>query len=139
MYVTNSGCDDDDTAAGSGSIVTETRDLNAFTAASATSSIDLLILYGAKQEEVVRADDNIVALIVTTVRDGALTVTRRRGTGFQNSTTSVELVLPDLVVVELNSASDAVITNYIFPGPVTFDLNSASDLEIAGSAPRAIF
>jgi len=57
---------------GSGNVVTETRDVSGFTAVSIGCLGDAVLIQGSEEKVVVETDDNIMAHVVTEVRDGVL-------------------------------------------------------------------
>lgn len=68
---------------GSGNVIEETRALSGFRALVVEGPADVVLTAGASERVVVRADDNIVPLISTEVRDGKLIVGTVKGASFR--------------------------------------------------------
>jgi hypothetical protein len=106
-------------ADGSGVAVTETRELEPFTAVELSGASAVTIGVGGEQRVVVRADDNLVATITTEVADGVLVIDQ---TGSFDVVTpmTVEITVPSLDGVRLNGS-----------GTITVDGHDLGDLAIA--------
>lgn len=64
---------------GNGKVVEETRDLGDFDKISVTRGMNVYITQGTSQKVVVKADENLLDVIETTVSDGTLKVSCNRG------------------------------------------------------------
>lgn len=64
---------------GSGVVAEETRTLTGFSGLVINGSADVILKAGAQERVLVRADDNIVPLITTTVDDGKLVIGLQKG------------------------------------------------------------
>jgi hypothetical protein len=80
---------------GSGVPASETRDVEPFTAVDLTGASNLVVRVGDELSVVVHADDNIVPLVSTEVRDGALVVATDDGFTTVNEV-RVDVTVPTL-------------------------------------------
>jgi hypothetical protein len=68
---------------GSGNLAEETRALSGFRSLVVQGPTDVVLKAGASERVVVRADDNVVPLVTTEVRDGKLVVGTAKGASFR--------------------------------------------------------
>jgi hypothetical protein len=76
LLLPGTGCGGE-TVRGSGVVTMETRDVKAFTEIALAGSGNVRVERGEKQTLTVEAEDNILPLLETTVKDGKLTLTTR--------------------------------------------------------------
>src|SRR5688500_9858117 len=83
-----SGCllQQHDTIHGSGVAKTETRDVAEFTRIEATGSPNVTVTIGDKQSLTIEADDNILPLLTTEVKDGKLVIASEKNTSYSPKT-----------------------------------------------------
>jgi hypothetical protein len=79
LGVTGCSMVDRDTIRGSGVAKTETRDVAEFTKVESTGSPDVTITIGDKQSLSIEADDNILPVLTTEVKEGKLTIGSSEG------------------------------------------------------------
>lgn len=99
--------------AGSGRVVAEARAVTPFQAVHLNGSMSLVLRQGAKESVEVRADDNLLSLIETTVsdRDGVPTLTISTKRGARYSTRKQPVVTVDVVTLKglaISGSGDAV-------------------------------
>ena len=118
------------TTTGSGTSKTEKRPLEAFTSVSTLGSFTVDIVKGDALGAEVTADDNIVPLVVTEVKDGVLTITGKDGESFNSKIA---------VVVKVTAKSlDAVSASGSGRTSVTDVPASAKSIALASSGSGAL-
>lgn len=90
---------------GNGKVVEETRDLKDFDKISVTRGMNVYITQGPSQKVVVRADENLLDVIETTVSDGTLKVTCNRGIRKAESN-KVLVTVPNIELVKSTAGSN---------------------------------
>ncbi len=103
---------------GSGDLVEEVREVEAFDRIDACGSVDVVIFQGDQQKVTVIFDDNLVDLIETDVRRGCLQIDARRSYRTRERC-RVEVVTPTLTEIASSGSGD-----------VEVDQLKAEDLEI---------
>ena len=116
---------------GSGVAITETRSLSPFTQVELSGANAVTIGVGGEQRVVVRADDNLVSLVTTEVRDGALVIDT---TGSFDAVTpmTVEITVPSLDGVRLSGSGTIVLDGHELDALVV-TLPGAGSITGAGS------
>lgn len=87
-----SSCYTDDIS-GSGVIVTESRELNAFTAVSVDGIFNVTVAQGDAQSVKITADDNVIGFVKTEVVDGSLKVYLAPGQNYKNIGLAAEIMV----------------------------------------------
>ncbi|AXI02241.1 head GIN domain-containing protein [Aquirhabdus parva] len=99
------GLDDLVNVKGSGTTLNQTRTLGSFSAIDLEGATDIQITQGAVQSVRVTADDNIVPLITTTVKNGRLIISSTKSYSTQNDV-RVTVVVPKIEAIEINGSGD---------------------------------
>jgi Putative auto-transporter adhesin, head GIN domain len=119
---------------GSGTPATESREVAPFTSVDLAGSNHVSIGIGAERSVSVRADDNLIDLVTTRVRDGQLVIDNRRS--FQTkSPMSVRVTLPELVTVTM-SGSGTVAVDGVRAQTLTVRLPGSGTIRVSGAADR---
>lgn len=115
---------------GSGIVKTEKRDLRDFTGVHAGGALELEITAGKEFSVELEADDNILPLIKTEVRNGILyfSVERRMKT---RNRIFAKISMPELNNLDLSGASKAEVED-VRGENLTIEIGGASRLEIGG-------
>src|SRR5690554_272657 len=137
---------------GNGHVVTEERSVSDFTEVKASAGMDVYLSEGDANKVVVEADENLLPLITTEVKDGKLTITTSGNIGFYKSkkvyvtyreltdisaTSGAEIVGNSVIRSErlsLNSSSGAEIKLEVFSRELSATSSSGADIEIKGKA-----
>jgi len=90
---------------GNGKVLEETRDLGNFNKISVTRGMNVYISQGSNQKVVVKADENLLDVIETTVSDGTLKVSCNRGIRKAESN-KVLITIPNLDLVKTTAGSN---------------------------------
>lgn len=96
------------TARGSGVTATEGRDLPPFTGVDLAGSNTVTVRLGTPQAVVVRADDNLISAVTTTVESGTLRIGARGSYSTQNPM-SVSVTVPSLTSVTLSGSGSITV------------------------------
>jgi hypothetical protein len=117
---------------GSGNVVTEKRDVAAFTGVDFGGAIEVEIAAQKEQSVEVEGDDNILPLIETEVRDGILYISNKERFSIRNRI-KVRIGVDELNSLNVSGASKTTAANVKAD---KFDLNisGASKAEISGEA-----
>lgn len=118
---------------GSGTLMTETRELEAFDSIEVGGAFELVVHVepGTSQRVEVSADDNIVPEIVTSVSAGELEVSVARSVVRPRHPMKLEIWVASLVELELSGASDATVEG-LHGERFELELSGASDSRISG-------
>ena len=138
---------------GNGNVVTEERSVSAdFTEVKASAGIDVFLSEGNTNKIVVEADENLLPLIKTEVKDGKLTISTTGNIGFYKSkkvyvtykeltaitaSSGAEIIGNSVIRSErlsLNSSSGAEIKIEVFSKELVAKTSSGADIEIKGKA-----
>lgn len=114
---------------GSGRMVTEVRERPSFTGVAFNTAGDVYITQGEEQSITVTTDDNLQEYIDTKVSDGILHIQVRTGISISNLTLNVELVMPDIESLIVNSAGSIRTRGTINTDELVIDINSAGNIE----------
>lgn len=127
------GCDQ---RRGSGRIVTEKRNVSAFSKLSASSGLNVEVRKGSTHDVTVEADDNIIGLIETTVEDGRLILKIKDHTNLSDTYTSIFLTVPQLSEIKASSGSNVEVKDQLtYSGVISFDASSAGHITTSVDAP----
>ena len=119
---------------GSGVPATQARTVPAFGAIDLTGSSSITVHVGARQTVVVHADDNLINLVTTRVRDGVLVVSER-GSFSTKLPMSVDVTVPTLAAVGL-VGSGTITAEGVTARTFTADLPGSGLLTVSGTAHR---
>ncbi len=120
--------------AGSGVAASETRAVPLFTALDLAGANDVTVHVGGPRSVVVRGDDNVLPLVTTEVRDGALVIDAERS--FQAVTaTAVEITVPALDAATLSGSGTVTVTG-ARGEHFTARLDGSGVLRVSGAVDR---
>lgn len=114
---------------GNGQVVEETRNVSEdFTIISASEGLDVYVTQDRDLKISVEADENIIDLIATDVRDGRLKIHTTENIG--RATKKVYVSLPEITALESSSGADLIVQNVIEAQKIELDASSGSDLQV---------
>ena len=114
---------------GNGEVVEETREVTEdFTAIAASEGLDVFVTQDSEFRIRVEADENVIDLIGTDIRDGKLKVHAIENIG--RATKKVYVSLPEITALEANSGSDLVGQGLIEADKVQLNASSGADLNV---------
>jgi hypothetical protein len=120
---------------GSGNIETNKRNVPAFSAIVASSSIDVEVKTGAVSVEV-EADDNIIQYVKTSVSGNTLYLGIESGISIRNSHIKIYVTVPQLERIEAKASANIKVVDVIKnSATVSFDVSSSADIEAEVDAP----
>ncbi len=122
---------------GSGNIITENRSVDNFTGISTSSSIDVEVSIGEKNDVRIEADDNILPFVKTTVNDGVLKIGYKNNTSLNNAHVKVFVTIPYLKYIHTSSSANINVLGIIkHDGKIRFEASSSSEIKAAVDAPE---
>lgn len=114
---------------GNGVVVKDRRDITEdFTAVSASEGLDVYVTQANEFEITIEADENIIDLIRTDIRDGRLKIHTSENIG--KATKKVFVSLPEITSLESSSGADLIARSVIEADHISLDASSGSDLEL---------
>ena len=114
---------------GNGTVVEETRNVKEdFTVVSASEGLDVFVTQGSDYKILVEADENIIDLIGTDVKDGRLKIHAIENIG--RATKKVYVTLPEVTGLRSSSGADLIVQNVIESERIELDASSGSDLNV---------
>lgn len=114
---------------GNGVVTEETRKIKEnFTEVSAAEGLDVFVTQADEFEILVEADENVIELIATDIRDGKLRIHTTENIG--RATKSIYVSLPEITVLESSSGADLIVQNEIRTDKLDLEASSGSDLEV---------
>lgn len=114
---------------GNGEIVEETRAVSEdFTEVLASEGIDVFVTQDSEFKISVEADENIIDLIGTDIRDGKLKIHTIENIG--RATKNVYVSLPRITALKSSSGADLVVQNVIESESIELDASSGADLRV---------
>ncbi|MEO2052677.1 MAG: head GIN domain-containing protein [Allomuricauda sp.] len=114
---------------GNGEIVEETRAVSEdFTEVLASEGIDVFVTQDSEFKISVEADENIIDLIGTDIRDGKLKIHAIENIG--RATKNVYVSLPRITALKSSSGADLVVQNVIESESIELDASSGADLRV---------
>ncbi|MFN7964767.1 MAG: head GIN domain-containing protein [Acidobacteriota bacterium] len=116
---------------GSGKVVEETRTVSSFSKIESAGSTDVVVTIGSPQRVVIKADDNILPLITTTVSDNALSIGSRGNYSTRNAV-QVLVTMPSLTSLEL-AGSGAANINGLQEQGFEASLSGSGDITATGT------
>ena len=121
---------------GSGRIITETRNVAAFSDVDVAESIEVELQQGDKNEVVVEADDNIIQFLETTCVNGKLTIRMKGNSSFRNATTRVRLVSPLYKSIISSTSAEVVSRNTLTSAyKINIKASTSSNVTLQIDAP----
>ena len=122
---------------GNGQVVEESREVtDGFTAVYASEGLDVFVTQADKFSINVEADENIIDLIGTDIRDGRLKIHAIENIG--RATKNVYVTLPKVNVLETSSGADLIAQNTISSDKIELEASSGSDLEVELDASTVV-
>lgn len=114
---------------GNGQIVEETRAVSEdFTEVLASEGIDVFVTQDSEFKISVEADDNIIDLIGTDIRDGKLKIHAIENIG--RATKNVYVSLPRITALKSSSGADLIVQNVIESESIELDASSGADIRV---------
>lgn len=115
---------------GSGKSVTEEREISGVQGVELSFVGDLRITQGDEEKLVITADDNVLPLITTEVRNGILNIGSKSTVGFQTMTKlQYDLTVRDLESLKLSGAGNASMDG-LQTGDLTLAVSGAGNLSL---------
>ena len=114
---------------GNGVVVEEPRKvIEDFTKVSAAEGLDVFVAQGNDYSILVEADENIIDLIATDIKDGKLRVHTVENIG--RATKNIYVTLPTVTALESSSGADLIAQEPIKANRIELDASSGSDLHV---------
>ncbi|MEM7486848.1 MAG: head GIN domain-containing protein [Bacteroidota bacterium] len=114
---------------GNGEVVEESRNVSEdFTVVSASEGLDVFVTQDQEFKISVEADENIIDLIATDIKDGKLRIHALENIG--RATKKVYVSLPEITALKSSSGSDLIVQNVIKSEKIELDASSGSDLHV---------
>ncbi len=114
---------------GNGQVVEETRKVTEdFTVVSASEGLDVFVTQDKDFKIAVEADENIIDLIGTDIKDGKLRIHAIENIG--RATKKVYVSLPEVTGLRSSSGADLIVQNVIEAEKIELDASSGSDLHV---------
>ncbi len=114
---------------GNGQVAEESRRISdGFTAVYASEGIDVFVTQGDDFKILVEADENIIDLIGTDIKDGRLKIHAIENIG--RATKNVYVTLPRVTALKSSSGADLIAQNVIKADKIELDASSGSDIEV---------
>jgi hypothetical protein len=118
---------------GNGNVTDERREVTAeFTAISASEGLDVYVTQDRNFEILVEADENIIDLIGTDIKDGRLRIHAIENIG--RATKKIYVTLPEITALKATSGSDLITREGIEADEIYLDASSGGDLRVRLSA-----
>jgi len=118
---------------GNGEIVEESRNITEdFTEVYASEGIDVFVTQDSEFKITVEADENIIDIIGTDVKDGKLKIHAIENIG--RATKKVYVSLPRITALKSSSGADLIVQNIIESESIELDASSGADLRVELSA-----
>lgn len=118
---------------GSGEIVSEKRELPAFTGININNDADVAVTYGTAQSVEISTDDNILPLITMQVSNGVLKIDSKESYSTSHGV-KVTITVPTLESIEIDGSGDVVVQNAQLENlPVTnfrIDIDGSGNVQI---------
>lgn len=128
---------DYNSVSGSRNMAKEERQLGDFSQVDVSGSMNVYITQGSSRNISIEAEDNIIPLIETEVRDGELEIRFKRNTNIRNhKQVKVFLTTPVLEGVDLSGSGDVEVkSHFTSPGAMHFGLSGSGNLSGSFNAP----
>lgn len=114
---------------GNGNVVTDSREItDEFTIVSASEGLDVYVTQADDFDIKVEADDNVIDLISTDIKDGKLRIHTIENIG--RATKKIYVSLPEVTALNSSSGSDLIAKNLITGDKIELNASSGSDLNV---------
>ncbi len=118
---------------GNGVVENETRSITEeFTEVSASEGLDVYVTQAAEFSIEVEADENIIDLIGTDIKNGRLHIHAIENIG--RATKKIYVSLPEITALKSSSGADLIVKNLIEGDKLDLDASSGADLHIEVNA-----
>jgi len=118
---------------GNGVVIEESRDVSEdFTAVEASEGLDVYVTQGPVASIDVEADENIMELIATDIRNGVLRIHSLENIG--RATKNIYVTLPEVTALSTSSGADLWSKDVIKATKLDLDASSGSDLHVEAIA-----
>ncbi|MBT8238902.1 MAG: DUF2807 domain-containing protein [Croceitalea sp.] len=122
---------------GNGQVVEESRVISEdFTSITASEGLDVYVTQGSEFNIMVEADENVIDLIGTDIRDGRLRIHALENIG--RATKNIYVTLPEIDALDSSSGADLIAQNTIEADKIELDASSGSDLEVTVNANEVV-
>jgi len=112
---------------GNGVVVEESRPISEeFTAVTASEGLDVFVSQGSEFGIRVEADENVIELIGTDIRDGKLKVHAIKNIG--RATKNIYVTLPEITALHASSGAGLEVRGSLQTDKIRLDANSGADL-----------
>jgi Putative auto-transporter adhesin, head GIN domain len=123
-----------ETVRGSGEVVSEEREFTGFTGIFLTNMGDVVLTQGEQESLTIEAEDNLLPLLETTVRDGTLVLDVKEGTNLQPTKNIRYLItVTSLERLEISGAGDMSGSDLTLD-TLSVDISGAGDVNLSGTA-----
>ncbi|NAY90530.1 DUF2807 domain-containing protein [Muricauda sp. JGD-17] len=114
---------------GNGNVVEETRNVKEdFSVVSASEGLDVFVTQDSEFKILVEADENIIDLIGTDIRDGRLKIHAIENIG--RATKKIYVTLPKVEALKSSSGADLIVQNVVTSKRVELEASSGADLQV---------
>lgn len=121
---------------GSGIIKTETREVGLFNEISLKGLPDVNIVYGEIPRLTISADDNILPIILTEVKDGNLMISSNRGYGTRNPI-KIEIEIPFIQKISFDGFGNVNLDS-VTKNSLTIDIKGHGSITAIGSVNELV-
>lgn len=122
---------------GNGEVVEEKRSItDDFTSVHASEGLDVFVTQGDDFKIMVEADENIIDLIGTDIKDGRLKIHAIENIG--RATKNIYVTLPKITELSSSSGADLIAQNSIETDKIELDASSGSDIEVQVNANEVV-
>lgn len=122
---------------GSGKIITDKRTVTAFTGIKVGGAFEVEATMGANTSLTIQADDNIVPLIETYVKDNVLYIKTKSINNISNGHVKIFLTTPVLSNIDCSGAAEIKVLNAInYDGKLVIESSGASSVNAILNAPQ---
>jgi hypothetical protein len=121
---------------GSGNIITEKKDVSAFTGISAGSAFEVEVHIGSPASVSIEADDNLMKLVSVRVSDNELKIYLKESVGIRNGHLKAIVTAPSLNYLESSGAANVTVLDLLKnAGKVELHASGAAKLKVEVDAP----
>ena len=125
--------DNDPQIVGSGTIINQTRNIDAFQKVSISSTVNARISFGSSTGLTVSADDNIIDLVETRVENGTLFISLEDG-NYNDITIDVDATSPELIALSSSGVNNITIAGYEDVDALEVEMTGVGNISASGSA-----
>ena len=123
---------------GSGNIITQNRNLGAFTTLSVGGDFDVEVTKGNNTKVIVEADDNIIDDIETSMDNGQLKISIRNGLSYNNVHMKVFVTVSELNKISSSASADVDVKDELSSeNAIDLSASSGSSIKIIINTPEA--